>query len=126
VRSDGGALRAGTAQKLRRFTEMSMDWLKGVLHSNLRINFGPLRWLLSSPELHHWHHCSDREARDKNFASQLPLLDVLFGTFHMPRGLMPSKYGLEQPIPASYPAQLLHPFRSILTPKSQTGAVDAA
>jgi sterol desaturase/sphingolipid hydroxylase (fatty acid hydroxylase superfamily) len=101
-------------------------WQSVLIHSNVRINFGPLRWLLASPEFHHWHHSRDREARDKNFAGQLPLLDVLFGTLHMPRGQMPSKYGLDRPIPATYPAQLLYPFRSILTPKSQTGAVDAA
>jgi sterol desaturase/sphingolipid hydroxylase (fatty acid hydroxylase superfamily) len=100
-------------------------WQSVLIHSNVRINFGPLRWLLSSPEFHHWHHSRDPEARDKNFAGQLPLLDVLFGTLHMPRGRMPSKYGLDQPIPATYPAQLLHPFRGILTPKSQTGAADA-
>jgi sterol desaturase/sphingolipid hydroxylase (fatty acid hydroxylase superfamily) len=105
---------------------MLYGWQSVLIHSNVRIDFGPLRWLLASPEFHHWHHSRDREARDKNFASQLPLLDVLFGTFHMPRGRMPSKYGLEQPIPATYPAQLLYPFRSIPTPESRTGALDAA
>ena len=101
-------------------------WQSVLIHSNVRINFGPLRWLLASPEFHHWHHSRDREARDKNFAGQLPLLDLLFGTSYMPPGRMPSKYGLDQPVPATYPAQLLYPFRSIPTPKSRTGAVDAA
>jgi hypothetical protein len=44
----------------------------------------------------------------------------------MPRGKRPSKYGLDQPIPATYPAQLLYPFRSILTFRSRTGAADPA
>jgi sterol desaturase/sphingolipid hydroxylase (fatty acid hydroxylase superfamily) len=101
-------------------------WQSVLIHSNVRINFGPFRWLLASPEFHHWHHSKDDEARDKNFAGQLPLLDVLFGTSHMPRGRTPSKYGLHQPIPATYPAQLLYPFRSIPTPESRTGVVDAA
>jgi sterol desaturase/sphingolipid hydroxylase (fatty acid hydroxylase superfamily) len=99
---------------------MLYGWQSVLVHSNLRINFGPLRWLLASPEFHHWHHSNDVEARDKNFAATLPLLDVLFGTLHMPRGRTPSKYGLDQSIPATYPAQLLYPFRSILTRKSQT------
>jgi sterol desaturase/sphingolipid hydroxylase (fatty acid hydroxylase superfamily) len=99
---------------------MLYGWQSMLVHSNVRINFGPLRWLLASPEFHHWHHSNDPEARDKNFAATLPLLDVLFGTLHMPRGQMPSKYGLDQPIPATYPAQLYYPFRGILTPKSKT------
>jgi sterol desaturase/sphingolipid hydroxylase (fatty acid hydroxylase superfamily) len=101
---------------------MLYGWQSVLLHSNVRINFGPLRWLLASPEFHHWHHSKDGAARDKNFAATLPLLDVLFGTLHMPRGQMPSKYGLDQSIPATYPAQLFYPFRSNLTAKSQTGA----
>jgi len=91
---------------------------QSLIHSNVRDNFGPLRWLRASPEFHHWHHSRDREARDKNLAVTLPLHDVLFGTLHMPRGQIPSKYGLDQPNPATYPAQLLYPFRSILTSKT--------
>jgi sterol desaturase/sphingolipid hydroxylase (fatty acid hydroxylase superfamily) len=100
-------------------------WQSYFVHSNLRINFGPFRWFLASPEFHHWHHSRHREARDKNFASQLPVLDLLFGTSYMPRGQMPSEYGLDQPIPTTYAAQLLCPFRGILAPKGQAGAVDA-
>lgn len=101
------------------------SWQSILVHSNLRINFGPLRWLLASPEFHHWHHSKDREARDKNFAGQLPFLDVLFGTAYMPGGKMPTGFGLDQPIPKSYPAQLIHPFRRIATSSVQTGAADA-
>jgi hypothetical protein len=91
-----------------------------LVHSNLRINFGPFRWLLTSPEFHHWHHSRDREARDKNFAGMLPLLDVMFGTSYMPPGHAPSKYGLDQQIPATCPAQLLYPFRGILMSEDLT------
>jgi sterol desaturase/sphingolipid hydroxylase (fatty acid hydroxylase superfamily) len=87
-------------------------WQSVLIHSNVRINFGPLRWLLASPEFHHWHHSNDREARNKNFAGQVPVLDYLFGTLHLPSGRKPTKYGLDQPIPQTYAAQLLYPFRS--------------
>ena len=30
---------------------------------------------------------------------------------HLPRGRKPTKYGLDQPIPQTYAAQLLYPFR---------------
>ena len=90
---------------------MIYGWQSVLVHSNLRIKFGPLRWLLASPEFHHWHHSKDLEARDKNFAGQLPLFDVLFGTLYMPRGRMPEKYGIDEPMPENYLSQLLYPVR---------------
>src|SRR5215211_137602 len=44
------------------------QWQSVLIHANVRIGFGPLRWLFASPQFHHWHHSNDREARDKNFA----------------------------------------------------------
>ena len=88
-------------------------WQSFFVHSNIRVTFGPLRWVLATPEFHHWHHAKDLEARDKNFAGQLPFLDVLFGTVHMPRSKRPKAYGIDEPMPATYPLQLLHPFRSM-------------
>jgi sterol desaturase/sphingolipid hydroxylase (fatty acid hydroxylase superfamily) len=86
------------------------QWQSIFLHSNLRIGFGPLRLLVASPKFHHWHHCNDRTAYDKNFAGQLPFIDVLFGTFHMPKGQVSEKYGLDQKVPQTFIAQLLYPF----------------
>ncbi|MBR0939099.1 sterol desaturase family protein [Bradyrhizobium jicamae] len=85
-------------------------WHAFLVHSNVRIGFGPLRMLLVSPAFHRWHHSSDREARDKNFAAQLPFLDALFGTLHFPREQMPTAYGLDQPMPQRYAFQMLYPF----------------
>ncbi|WP_051442754.1 sterol desaturase family protein [Mesorhizobium sp. WSM3626] len=81
-----------------------------LLHANVRINFGPLKWLIASPQFHHWHHADHRAAYDKNFASQIALFDVLFGTFHVPGSEMPEKYGVEEPVPTSYLGQLGYPF----------------
>jgi len=69
-----------------------------------------LRWLFASPEFHHWHHSDNREARDKNFAGQLSFLDALFGSLHLPRGQVPTAYGLDQPMPQRYVPQLIYPF----------------
>ena len=38
--------------------------------------------MLATPEFHHWHHTSDEEGIDKNFAVFLPFIDVIFGTAH--------------------------------------------
>lgn len=85
-------------------------WQSVLAHSNVRGKFGPLRFLFVSPEFHHWHHSNDREARDRNFAAQLSLLDVLFGSFHLPEGRIPATYGLDRPMPQRYLRQLFYPF----------------
>src|SRR5262245_33058700 len=91
------------------------QWQSILLHSNISIGFGPLRWLIASPHFHHWHHSKEVAARDKNFAGQLSLLDVLFGTAHMPRGQVPSQYGIDERLPSTYVKQLLHPFKGAAT-----------
>lgn len=81
------------------------------IHANLRWRFSVLRWLISTPEYHHWHHSSDEAGIDKNFASFLPMWDVLFGTVHQPDH-WPKNYGTVkfQP-PETYLGQLTYPFR---------------
>jgi sterol desaturase/sphingolipid hydroxylase (fatty acid hydroxylase superfamily) len=78
------------------------------IHANVRFRFGPLRWLLATPEFHHWHHAN--APVNKNFSGQLPLLDVLFGTCHLPRRAMPAAYGITEPTPDGYLAQMAWPF----------------
>lgn len=66
----------------------------GVLqHLDLPWSFGPLRWILPSPRWHHWHHATDPDARDRNFG--VPLVDLVFGTAHFPRGRAPAGYGVD-------------------------------
>jgi sterol desaturase/sphingolipid hydroxylase (fatty acid hydroxylase superfamily) len=81
------------------------------IHANVRWRFPVLRRLISTPEYHHWHHTSDEEGIDKNFASFLPFWDHLFGTLHLPDH-WPKKYGTVkfQP-PETYLGQLFYPFR---------------
>lgn len=81
------------------------------VHANVRFRLGPLRWLFSTPEFHHWHHAAEPQAINKNYAGRLPLLDLLFGTLHMPRGRRPGAYGIGDPVPSGYLRQMAHPFR---------------
>jgi sterol desaturase/sphingolipid hydroxylase (fatty acid hydroxylase superfamily) len=83
-----------------------------LIHSNTRIKFGPLNWLIASPEYHHWHHANEPDAYDRNFAAQLSIIDVVAGTLFMPKR-QPKAYGLNEPMPRLYHQQLLHPFKSI-------------
>jgi sterol desaturase/sphingolipid hydroxylase (fatty acid hydroxylase superfamily) len=82
------------------------------IHANVRFRFGPLRWIVATPQFHHWHHGMEREAIDKNFAVHLPMLDWVFGTFYLPKDRWPESYGLthSEPIPSGYVRQFAHPF----------------
>lgn len=82
-----------------------------LIHANVSFAFGPLRYLLATPQFHHWHHAAESEAVDKNFAVHLPVIDWLFGTFYLPGRRWPSRYGLEgDPVPEGYGRQLAYPF----------------
>jgi len=80
------------------------------LHANVNWDFGPLRYVIASPAFHRWHHSREREAWDKNFAGLLPLWDLLFGTFYMPRGRYPENFGICEPMPKGFLGQLWEPF----------------
>jgi len=70
----------------------------------------------------------DREAIDKNFAVHLPLLDMLFGTFHLPAGRWPKAYGVvPNDVPSGYLAQWAYPFmpRKKRPPRSKPGVPPA-
>lgn len=77
---------------------------------NTRLQIAPLRWVLGSPEFHHWHHSNDGDIRDRNFASIIAFWDLIFGTAYLPRNLMPQVYGINDNMPGSYVGQLFYPF----------------
>jgi sterol desaturase/sphingolipid hydroxylase (fatty acid hydroxylase superfamily) len=82
------------------------------VHSNLGLRFGLVEKVLVTPRFHHWHHGIEKEAIDVNFAIHFPLLDRLFGTYHMPEdGRWPEGYGIKGPMPKGYWQQFLHPFK---------------
>ncbi len=82
------------------------------IHSNVRWRLGPLEWVIATPGFHHWHHTLG-EQRDRNYASMLPLMDWIFGTFHLPRKQWPSAYGIDARLPGSLAGQLVYPLRPL-------------
>ncbi|WAS92149.1 sterol desaturase family protein [Nannocystis punicea] len=81
-----------------------------LIHANVQLPLGPLGLVLGAPELHHWHHARVERTRH-NFANLAPYLDLLFGTYHRPRGPETYLLGLTEPWPRRYLAQLVRPFR---------------
>ena len=82
------------------------------VHANMRLRFGPLEWLIATPAFHHWHHTRS-EMTDRNYAATLPWLDMLFGTYYMPKsnaGRHP--YGTDTPVSSNLAIQLVDPVLS--------------
>jgi sterol desaturase/sphingolipid hydroxylase (fatty acid hydroxylase superfamily) len=84
-------------------------------HANVRLPgiFGraPLKWLIVTPDFHHWHHSSEREAIDRNYAAHFAFIDYLFGTAVKSDRRFPGKYGvLGDYMPPGFVRQQLFPF----------------
>lgn len=81
------------------------------VHSNVRFELRPIAWLLATPAYHHWHHSAEIAPPGCNFAVSVPLIDRLFGTWHLPRGAWPTRYGIEgDPVPDDFLGQVIAPF----------------
>jgi sterol desaturase/sphingolipid hydroxylase (fatty acid hydroxylase superfamily) len=57
-------------------------WHTRICHSNIRTNFGPLRYVLVTPQSHRVHHSVEVPHYDKNFGLTFSIWDHLFGTQH--------------------------------------------
>lgn len=93
-------------------------------HSNINVDFGPLRKIIVSPNYHKWHHATDHEAHNKNFADFFPIIDIIGGTYYFPKNKIPSTYGIEgesreSSIHQSYMGAILYPITKLL-PKSKS------
>lgn len=81
------------------------------IHANVRWRFGPLEWLVATPAFHRWHHANDGPSvADKNFAPTFPLVDRMFGSFHLPKHRVPENYGTDTAVAPKMADQLLEPF----------------
>jgi sterol desaturase/sphingolipid hydroxylase (fatty acid hydroxylase superfamily) len=82
------------------------------VHANLNWTLGPLRYVIAGPVFHRWHHTAAELGGEKNFASTFPVIDLLFGTFYMPKGSLPRHYGVaDRSFPAGFAGQMLYPFK---------------
>jgi lathosterol oxidase len=82
-----------------------------LIHANTRINFGFLKYIIATPQYHHWHHCEDPKYYGKNFATIFPFIDKMFGTYYLPGNTWPEGTGLhEANYPKGYVKQLIYPF----------------
>ena len=81
------------------------------VHANLNWTLGPFKYVIAGPVFHRWHHTAADRGGEKNFASTFPVLDLMFGTFYMPKARLPDAYGVADPMPPTFGAQMIYPFR---------------
>jgi|GEM_PF-2332097 len=82
-------------------------------HANIDIRLGPFNWVLSSSEVHRWHHSRRIEESNSNYGGVLLIWDVLFRTRFAPIDRQPpEKTGLSgsDAFPQDYFGQLAAPF----------------
>jgi len=80
-------------------------------HANVSVRLGPLRYVIVTPNFHHWHHSQDQEALDRNYAAHFAFLDYLFGTAVQSDKAWPERYGvLGDYVPDGFWKQLKFPF----------------
>jgi sterol desaturase/sphingolipid hydroxylase (fatty acid hydroxylase superfamily) len=95
----------------------------GCAHLNVRFSMGRAVTWINSPQWHRIHHSMQPEHCNKNFASLLPLWDLVFGTAYIPQadeypatGLMPREsVGVFDSIVWPFRHHLRRPF-SVLQP----------
>ncbi|MES2318194.1 MAG: sterol desaturase family protein [Pseudomonadota bacterium] len=81
-------------------------------HANVHLPWGPLKYIIVTPDFHHWHHSSDDVAIDKNYAAHYAFLDHLFGTAIKGQTGFPEKYGVQGDyMPDGFMKQFMFPFR---------------
>jgi sterol desaturase/sphingolipid hydroxylase (fatty acid hydroxylase superfamily) len=92
-----------------------------LIHANVHLPWGPLKYLIVTPDFHHWHHSQDTEAIDRNYAAHYSFLDYLFGTAVKSKKQFPERYGVVGDyMPAGFMRQQWFPFRAMFAAQGKT------
>ncbi|MGH8480659.1 MAG: GH3 family domain-containing protein [Gammaproteobacteria bacterium] len=81
-------------------------------HSNVRLRYGWLNYIVGSAETHRWHHARDPKTASCNFGNTTIIWDLLFGTWYLPKDGPVDEIGImDRGYPKGFWAQMLTPFR---------------
>lgn len=86
-----------------------------INHSNLRVSYGPLKYILNNPVMHLYHHAYSlpREHRyGVNFGLTLSIWDYMFKTAYVPEngGQIKLGYAGDNNMPSNFLKQFIHGF----------------
>lgn len=80
-------------------------------HSNVRLRYGWLNYIVASAETHRWHHARDPKTAACNFSNTTILWDLAFGTYHLPKKTGVEEIGIvDRDYPKGFLAQMVTPF----------------
>ena len=81
-------------------------------HSNLKLHYGWLNYVVGSAETHRWHHARNPKTASCNFGNTTIVWDLLFGTWLLPRSIAADGIGImNRHYPKGFWAQMAKPFR---------------
>ena len=86
-------------------------------HSNLRLQYGFLNYVVGSAETHRWHHARDPKVAYCNFGNTTIVWDLLFGTWYLPKNRSLEIGIPDRDYPKDFWSQMFTPFRSAKTPR---------
>lgn len=86
-----------------------------INHANLKISYGPLKYIFNNPVMHLWHHSKyiPKGKSGVNFGLSLSLWDYLFKTAYIPKvdGEIPLGFDNIENFPKSFIKQEIYPFK---------------
>ncbi len=82
-------------------------------HSNINLRMGLLNYIISSAELHRWHHSEEAKISGQNYGNNLIIWDMLFGSRYLPKDRQVGELGL---INKSYPKSFFEQMKTPTTP----------
>jgi len=86
-------------------------------HANIKISWGPLRYLLNSPVMHLYHHAYTlpKGRIGVNFGISLSIWDYLFKTHHIPEdsGTLELGFPKDEELPKNFLGQFFYGFKSL-------------
>lgn len=81
-------------------------------HSNVRLRYGWLNYMVGSAETHRWHHARDPGTAYCNFGNTTIVWDLVFGTWYLPANRSLDIGIPDRHYPKDFLSQMLTPFRS--------------
>ncbi len=92
-------------------------------HSNIKITWGPLKYILNNPVMHLYHHAYvlPKDTYGVNFGISLSLWDYIFRTNYIPEdsGMIKIGFPGDEHISKNFFQQIIHGFRKTKDPKNE-------
>jgi len=85
-------------------------------HANIKLEYGPLKYIFNNPKMHIWHHAKEMPASHPdgiNFGITLSIWDYLFKKAYIPKSGRDVELGFDgiEKYPSTILGQMIEPFR---------------